>query len=62
MINVTKEIDIGEFSGGLVSWDSGEVHVNSLVDALTAIVKPDLMPDPDTFKAVSTRPRCHCLC
>lgn len=53
MINVTKEIDIGKFSGGLVSWDSGEVHVNSLVDALTAIVKPDLMPDPDTFKSVA---------
>lgn len=53
MINVTKEIDIGEFSGGLVSWDSGEVHVNNLVDALTAILKPDLMPDPATFKATA---------
>ena len=51
MINVTKEIDIGKFSGGLVSWDSGEVHVNNLVDALTAILKPVLMPDPATFKA-----------
>ena len=53
MINVTKEIDIGKFSGGLVSWDSGEVHVNNLVDALTAILKPDLMPDPATFKATA---------
>ena len=53
MINVTKEIDIGKFSGGLVSWDSGEVQVESLADALLSISKPGLMPDPDTFKSVA---------
>jgi hypothetical protein len=51
MINVRKEINVEEFSGGLIYWDSGEVPTTSMVDALTAIVKPNLMPDPDSFKA-----------
>ena len=50
MINVTKEIDIEKFSGGLVSWDSGEVEIVALASALTAIGEDDLMPDPNTFK------------
>lgn len=50
MIKVTKEIDVEKFSGGLVSWDSGEVDIVALASALTAIGEDELMPDPNTFK------------
>ena len=53
MIKVTREIDIEQFSGGLVSWDSGEVSIVALASALTAIGEDDLMPDPNTFKTMA---------
>lgn len=49
MINIKKEIDIEEFSGGLVSWDSGEVPVDKLFAALVSIKQDALMPDPESF-------------
>ena len=48
-----KEIDVEVFEGGILSWDSGEMPYQNMCEALVAIDRPKLIPDPAGFKAGS---------
>ena len=50
-----KQIDVEHFDGGLVVWDSGQMPFQNFADGMVAIGYPDLVPDPDSWKAEALR-------
>ena len=50
-----KHIDVEHFDGGLVVWDSGQMPFQNFADGMVAIGYPDLVPDPDSWKAEALR-------